>query len=279
MHCRSSAFLAIGVLACGGFAEASPIGFSVRAHTGDRMFAIDLATGFATDLGQLLFGDAEGLASLNGQLLTIGGAEEELWNITSAPGAKIGNTGPRTGGGAGLAETSTELLYNIQGDLQGYSTLYGIAPTTGLATEIGWAPIYADSLAINAAGQAFAVDGIFTDSLYTVNLTTGAMTLVGSLGLGNITASTGLSFDPFGDLWMITDINVSQIYRINVATGQATHVAPVTIQVGGQRFFLNGFQSLSIPGGSTPRIQVPEPATTALVLLGLGLGVARRYRR
>ena len=263
--------LMIGICA---HAEAGPIGYSVRAHTGDALYAIDLSTGIGTNLGRLVFGDAEGIAIVGGSLYSIGGGVEELWYIATPPGAKIADTGPRLGGDAGLAEDVSGGLYNLQGDLNGTSHLYRIDPLTGSAAFIGSSNTYADGLAIDSAGRAFAVDGIFTDSLYSVDLTTGGLTNVGSLGLGNTTFHTGLSFDDTGNLWMIS--HVSHTYTIDTATGLATQIARVT----SDGFFINGFMGLAIDTSAVEtHATAPEPGTLTLLTIGAALTALRGRRR
>jgi hypothetical protein len=277
--------------------DAGPIGYSVRADTGDRIFVIDLETGKALDYGQVKFGP-EGLAIFDGAVFGVDGDQSSsphlLWDVTpSGPatwswdtvGTVIGPTGPRLGFDAGLAEDRFGNLYNIQGAhsyVSPESTLYRIDRTTGAATFVGQAGVYADSLAINASGMAFAVDGKVTDSLYQVDLLTGALTLVGSLGLGDALMHTGLSFDPDGTLWMIsTGVSAapSQIFRIDPATGAATFVTIVAVDLPGVGTFgKNGFQSLAIAGGSgTEMVHTPEPGTLWLVGVA-GLGLFRRRR-
>jgi hypothetical protein len=252
-------------------ASASPIGFSVRAHAGGHLYAIDLATGLATDLGDLptAFGDdAEGLAFIASQLFGVSGGTltDELWDLTAPPGTKVGNTGPRNGNDAGL-DAFGGVLYNLQGTPTG-SSLYTLNPLTGAATFVGSSGVYADSLGIDALGQAFAVDGGATDSLYRVNLATGALTLVGSLALGNVTFQTGLAFDPLGTLWMTT--HTGKIFTVNTSTGAASFVA--NISAG------DGFQGLAIGNGNV-QVQVPEPATLLLLTLGGAAVIRARKRR
>ena len=262
------------LLPLGSRAEAGPIGYSVRAHTGDVLYAIDLGSGNATIVGRLLFGDAEGLALVGGTLFAIGGAEESFWDVTLPPGVEIGGTGPRLGHDAGLAENASGLLYNLQADLNGTSHLYTIDPSTGAATFIGSSNTYADGLAIDSAGRAFAVDGVNTDALYSVDLTTGALTFVGSLGLGNTTFHAGLSFDEHDTLWMVSDI--SHTYTIDTASGYATQMARVTTN----GYFINGFMGLAIDTGAgveTQLTSMPEPAS--FTLLGIGGALAWMKRR
>lgn len=303
-HFIVTSLIFLFVAAAATTSDAATIGFSVRADTGDRLFAVDLETGRAIDYGQLMFGP-EGLAFIGNQLYAVDGdlgATDQLWNITPPAGTPpfwpptgtpVGPLGYRLGFDAGLGATADGVLYNLQGYAAGddsQSFLYRVSTTTGAATLIGGSRIYADGLAINQSG-AFAVDGKFTDSLYRVDLLTGALTLVGSLGLGNTLLHVGLDFDQNGTLWMLaTGISAapSQIYRIDTSTGKATFVAPVTQVVYGDVYTLNGFQSLAIQGGSNSggqlggavvAVATPEPGTLMMMTLGVGwLARGRRSR-
>lgn len=68
---------------------------------------------------------------------------------------------------------------------------------------------------------------IFDDSLYSVNLSTGAFALVGGLGLGDISSQFGSDFSPTGILWALSD--AGEIYTINAGTGAAAFVAQVRL--------------------------------------------------
>ncbi len=127
-------------------------------------------------------------------------------------------------------------------------------------------------MGINAAGQAFISDFIFSDALYSLNLATGAATLVGPLGLGNVIVQTGLDFDGSGVLWAIT--SAGQLYTLNTATGAATLSGQVNINGDP----LSGFEGLAIP--TAPPNQVPEPASVCLwtMLIGFGWLLVRRRR-
>ena len=203
-----------------------PFAYSIQSNGDDRLYQINLLTGQAKSMGDpMTFGDAEGLTfGPRGLLYAIGGSFDELWNVTSPTGSMIGATGPRTGGEAGL-EFYDGVLYNMNGG-GGGSTLYRINTSNGAATAIGSTTIFIDGLAIRSDGTAYGTDWLFTDSLYEVNLATGATTLVGSLGLGNVIAESGLAFIGH-TLYAITWDG--EIYTLNTATGAATLVATVTI--------------------------------------------------
>jgi hypothetical protein len=244
---------------------ASPIGYSVQSNGNDHLYAIDLATGVASDLGLIGFGDAEGLSfDSAANLYAIGGNEGQFWNITTPPGFLIGSTGPRAGIDAGLdSDPTTGKMYNIQGAPG--SSLYEINVTNGAATLIGSDTEFSDGMAINSSGQAFAADAVFSNSLYRVNLANGALTAVGPMGFSP-NAQAGMSFDQDGTLYML--LSNGGIYTVNTGSGAATFVANVTFQ--GAR--LADFEGLAIP-------KVPEPAALSLAGIGAINVLMLRFRR
>lgn len=261
-------------------AIAGPIGFSVRSEGNDHLYRIDLLMGVATDLGlvgPVTGSDFEGLAFVGSQLYAIGTGtvtNHQLWNITEPPGFRVGRTRIEGQGvDAGLDyDARTGTLYAYEGSY-GYGALYSIDPATGVAKNIdpdtgvavpiGRNKQFADGLAIDQTGQAFVIDGIFSDSLYRLNLSTGAVLSVGSLGFAS-NSNFGLSFDPSGILWGLN--RLGEIYQISTATGAATQIANVTLN--GTR--LAGFEGLAV---------VPEPAFLTLFVIGLaGLGFTQRRR-
>lgn len=230
---------------------AEPFGYSVASFN-NHLYRINLSTGVATDIGAIAFFDAQGLAFAEGRLYAIGGFADAFWDITTPPGLRIGPALFRVSGAAGLDyDRVTGTMYNIQGYALG-SQLYRIDLSTSLATFVGQSPIFADNLAIDANGRAFAADTVFTNALYEVDLKTGALTLVGSLGItGRFLA--GASFDDAGTFWLLREDGA--IFSVDTTSGQASFISQV--------FGAGAFRGLAIPNAI-----IPEPGSASLLLFG-----------
>lgn len=257
--------------------SAAPFGYSI-SDANQILYRIDLTTGFATSLGIIgypLDDELEGLAGIGSTLFGVGEANNgagDLRNITVPPGFLIG-TSTRVGDEAGAAAFGG-LIYNTQTSslVLGPTTLYSINPGNGAATLVGTSAFNAhvDGLAINSAGEAFGSDFQSTGSLYRVDLTTGGLTSVGSLGVGT-GFDSGLAFDQTtGTLYGLREDGV--IYTIDTATGAALFQAFVTL--GGNRVpgDLEGLEILETA--------IPEPGSIALFASGLlALAVSAHTRR
>ncbi|MEZ6234264.1 MAG: GC-type dockerin domain-anchored protein [Phycisphaerales bacterium] len=229
-------------------AGGGPIGpgaYSVQSNGDDHLYRINLMTGVATDLGLIGLNDAEGVSDGPGdRLFAIGGTVEEFWNITSTPGSLVGATGPLGGIDSGLDWDGTT-MWHAGANTGATGTLINrVNPATGAVTNVSTAAgVFFDNIAVDGNGMAYGVDGIFTDSLYRVNPNTGATTLVGNLGLGDISVQVGTSFGPGGRLFAL--FSDGNIYTIDTNTGAATFQAAVT--VGGVP--TGGWEGLGIIGG------------------------------
>jgi len=172
----------------------------------------------------------------------------ELWAIevdrSKITTTDIGST--EAGGCASLAMSPSGTLFSMCGDLFGTQQLASIDTKTGLGIPFG-APV--TGLAIMAMG--FAPNGTLYavgdcnpngpnfecgpgpgpdpnyNSLYTVDVVTGAVTRVGSTGAPQYFMD--LTFDRDGNMFGVTTtLNPSQVpailYRINPATGAVTKI-------------------------------------------------------
>lgn len=172
----------------------------------------------------------------------------ELWAIGVVDGkittTDIGST--KAGGCASLAMSPSGTLFSMCGNLFGTQQLAIIDTKTGLGTLFG---VPVNGLAIMAMG--FAPNGTLYavgdcnpngpnfecgpgpgpdpnyNSLYTVDVTTGAVTRVGSTGAPQFFMD--LAFDQDGNMFGVTStLNPSYVpailYRINPATGAARKI-------------------------------------------------------
>lgn len=96
--------------------------------------------------------------------------------------------------------------------------LVSIDPTTGVVTDIGAITTATDidSLAFNTAGTAlYGVDGA-NDNYYSINIATGACTLVTALSVSNI---VGIELMTVGTNDVLYAVTANSIYAINTLTG------------------------------------------------------------
>jgi hypothetical protein len=192
---RIVAWVFAAALLLPSFASSAPIAFSVQTNIGSNLlYRIDLGTGIATNLGSVGV-RAEGMAfGPGGNLFALDGSGTQLWNITTPPGSIVGSTGPRNGVDAGLGfNSATGIMYNL-------------------------------NAGVSAAGVPFS-------SLYTINLSTGAATLVGTstvAGADNIAIRAGTAF-AIDALDPLLSGGTDSLYTVNLATGAMTRVGGLVI--------------------------------------------------
>ena len=121
---------------------------------------------------------------------------------------------------------------------------------TGLGTLFG--------IAIDpVTGVMYGVNG-GDDSLYTINTTTGAPTLVGPVGQA-LGAIGGMDFSADGQTLLLSD--AGELFRIDKATGLGTAAGDTT------------------RNDSALSYRVPEPASLSIVALGAVMALRRRASR
>ncbi len=178
----------------------------------------------------------------------------------------------------GVSLTTLASLANGQLFGVGYDdNLYQISATTGAATLIGPTGLpplsgvngFDNSLASNGTTLYYTLDtNGGNSSLYTLNLTTGAATLIGPTGTNGIVGSAfaGPTFDT-GQLYGFRTNGDTDV--INLSTGAATKLNS------------NGLTDIYGGVGIVTSASVPEPSSGVMavvaVVSGLGLALHRRW--
>lgn len=272
-----------------------------------------LALALATVM--LLAAPAAGHAALVG--IGFGGSVYSI-NETTGAGTLLGNSG--FGATNSMARNSAGTIYSAAN-----SSLITINPVTGAGTlastlsGFGAEGLSIRGLAFSSTGVLYAVnnggssgDTTTNDLLYTINASSGAMTLIGTMAFAGVQAlafssgSTLFGFDGAGGGLITidsltaaaTDVNPAiggsgndiqtlafssggtlyggrdNLFTIDLTTGASTLVGGGS---GGTFVDVRGMEFLAAAGpGPVP---VPEPGTLALLGIGVvGLGFYRRRR-
>lgn len=137
------------------------------------------------------------------------------------------------------------LFYTVSGGpaATNAAAVYTVNPVTGAATNTGIPLGVSDirGLAITPAGICYAIVNAVPDQLYTLNLATGAATLVGSTGSGNLQAlASNSSGALFGWAVTTTTAAVGGLMSINPATGAATAIGSSAASIQGLAFSPSG---------------------------------------
>ena len=230
------------------------------------------------------------------------GQAESIW-MTGNDGSTLFSVDSTNGASTQIGsfgQSSTyALAFSGAGSLYGLSngfndgTLVTVNTATGSATTVGASTGISDlmALAFSPNGTLYAASWS-TDSLYTLNQSTGAASLVGNLGFGGV---MDIDFDSNGNLFGLS----SSLYKINTQTGQGSLVTGLANSClmgmaidSTDHFFATDYCNSSTPlyqintangaltnlgntgiansmGGAIAPVAVPEPSTIAL--LGLAL--------
>ena len=117
----------------------------------------------------------------------------------------------------------------------GQPLIWTIHPVTGEMTQVGSYDPDGNGLSFN--GLAYdpttgTMYGCDSRDLYTVNMSTGASTRVGSFSLSVPSYMIGIAFDDIGNLYGDETVTDS-LYQINPSTGAASLIGPLGINING----------------------------------------------
>lgn len=147
------------------------------------------------------------------------------------------------------------------------NALYTIDPNTYALTLVGYTGVGGDfgDLAYNPnSGTAYWVPGRGNDTLYTMNLGTGAVTQVGMHGVDDMFA---LAYDPLTNK-LYGDATNGNFYSINTTSGAATLLGNNGVYPGGMTFNSTTGQLVLTMAGGSGSFYAINPATGAATLLG-----------
>jgi len=249
-----------------GIASATPILYGVTF--GNQLITINPTTGAGTLVGNLSSNMAAfGLGTFGGKLYAFDQVADLLREIDPSTAATVSSinlgVGNLTGeGGLDFRSDGVGFLNSTSGTTSNVYRFTLAANSGVLVGSENTAGI--DGLAFSPTDVLYAMGQQPQNNLYTVNQTTGALTLVGATGFSNASSLSGLDFIGGTLYGVISD----SLYTLNPLTGAATLVGPTGFSS------ISGLASLDVGGTAT----VPEPAT--LLLLGSGaIALSRRRMR
>jgi hypothetical protein len=245
----------------------------------EAIYAVDLQNNLS-----LFYSDAPNAIVSQYSITGIKAAEEirgiDYWNGTIYAFGSAGylytlnQFGVATQVGSQFSATPNGSTFGVDNDSSGFRIVSNLGQnllidrSTAAQTVNPNVPARVDAIAYNSAGgQWYAVDTL-ANTLETLNPSTGAVGLIGPLGI-DASRYNGLDISPFtGISYMVTPAASSDpqanLYTVDLATGLASLVG----QVGnpGDNYL---FRAMTVA--------IPEPSSVVLLVVGaLGMFFARR---
>lgn len=248
-----------------GSALAAPVLYGITF--GEQLITINTTTGAGTLVGPLSSDmNGFGLAVTAGKLYTYDQSADLLRELNPATGATVSSVD------LGLGDRVGEGGLDFRSDGKGFmaqsagasSTIYSFTTSASSGVTVGSnSTAGIDGLAFDSGDVLFALGQQDDNDLYTVDQSTGALTLIGATGVDGSNSLGGLDFLGSKLYAVIND----SLYTIDTATGTASLIGATGFtQVSGIAF-------LEVNG-------TPEPGSLGLLGLGLGLaGLAGSRRR
>ncbi len=230
----------------------------------NQLISINTTTGIGTLIGPLSTTVSPfGLGNVNGNLYTFDSNADVITQLNPTTGATVATYNIGIGsvlGQGGLAfESSTVGFLTTALDPTTYNPvndLYRFDLATGTSQLIAHTSDTLEAIAFGPNNMLYGL-GKLDGDLYVINPDTGAMSLVGNVGVSIGSPTGGITFGPNGALYATLD---DTLYTLNTTTGLATAVGSADTTS------YTGFNSIS--GLAFVATAVPEPSS--LITLGLG---------
>ncbi len=182
----------------------------------------------------VMFGYSQGGPSLF-TINTLTGATTTSVTVTGFPAGELNIEGDMA------FDTANNVIYYVSSPQTQNPNLFSINPTTGVLTDIG--EIQVGGANLGAANDDVEMDAIamrtgliyavvggdisgtnsnFNDSLFSIDPTTAAATLIGPLGVDVPGGAGSLEYDPSTDTFLYVNGITGNLYRVNATSGAAT---------------------------------------------------------